>query len=389
MPRTPSNSGSGLDSRPICSWVAMAWLVVLMMSSAPALAQRVEGERARAHGIYAAEVEVNGQGKAERLAGFERALGRVLGKLSGDDNAASRPGVGQELERAQEYVEGYDYRQDEGVAASGAPSYDTVLVVRFNQAKVDGLASAMGIPVWPSPRPKPVLWLAIDDGSGPRLVGLAQAAAARSALNQAVERGYKLGLPSGTAAEQALVGAIWRGDTAAVARASQRYSPPMQLIGKLYRSDGGWASDWIFVDHGEVLSRWSQSGPSARQLMAVGADGAADALMDRYARSSPTGPAGSYRVAITGIDDTADYLRLSSYLQQLPVVRAITPVRASAQGLQLDLQLLSGLAGFEHMIATSDVLVAGASAYPADLPPSSDVPVPPAPVQAQATYRLR
>src|SRR5690606_8530452 len=195
----------------------------------------------------------------------------------------------------------FDYRQDEGRSASGAPSFKTTLIVRFDHDAVDGLAMALALPVWPQPRPKPVLWLAIDDGSGPRLVDVSNAEAARSTLDRAVQRGYRLGLPNGSAAERALVGAIWRGDTAAVARASQRYSPPMQLIGKLYRSDNGWKADWTFVDNGKVLSRWSESGANARQLMATGADGSADAMMKRYAKRPDTGPAGTYRVAFTGL----------------------------------------------------------------------------------------
>ena len=124
------------------------------------------------------------------------------------------------------------------------------------------------------PRPTPVRWRGIDDGKGPRLVGLSQANAARSALNRAKERGYALGLPAGNAAEQAAVGAIWRGDSASVARASLRYSPPMQLIGKVYRSDAGWKGDWTFVDNGKVLSTWSTTDTDARRVIATGADGA-------------------------------------------------------------------------------------------------------------------
>ncbi len=341
------------------------WLLGLMLalSCGSSWAQRVEGDRAGAQGIYQAEVPVKGQGAAERNAGFARALVQVLGKLSGDRSAAGQPGVGQELRRASEYVDGYDYRQDEGISpVTGAPTFGTTLIVRFDQAKVDNIAGALGLPVWPQPRPRPVLWLAIDDGNGPRLVGLSKADAARAVLDKAVERGYKLGLPAGNAAEQAAVGAIWRNDTAAVARISSRYQPPMQLIGKLYRDKGGWTADWVFVDHGRVLSKWSSNDPNARRAMAAGADGAADALMRKYARrGAGSGPAGTYRVLFTGIDSAQDYMRLSAYLQRMALVRRFTPLRATPEGLEVNLELSTGLTGFRRLL-DQDVLVAGQDA---------------------------
>ncbi len=330
----------------------------LLLASLSAAAQRVEGDRAGAQGMYAAEVPVNGQGPAERNGAFARALVQVLAKISGDRNAAGRPGVGQELRRAKDFVEGYDYRQDEGISASGAPSFKTTLVVRFDPAKVNEVASTLGLPQWPQPRPKPVLWLAIDDGSGPRLVGLNKSNAARPVLDRAVQRGYKLGLPNGNAAEQAVVGAIWRGDSAAVARASQRYSPPMQLIGKLYRNKtNAWSADWIFVDHGKVLSKWTSTDNDARRAMSAGADGAADALMRRYAKPGKgAGPPGRYRVTITGVNSSDDFIRLSGYLQKLSVVRRITPIQATPDSIQVELELLSGLDGFKRAVSAGGVL---------------------------------
>ncbi len=336
--------------------IRMAWMVglvlgMLVAGMGVASAQRVEGDRASAEGIYQAEVAVRSQTESERDGGFARALVQVLGKLSGDRNSASRPGVGQELHSAKQYVEGYDYRQDEGISpTTGAPTYDTTLVVRFNQDKVDNMMAALGLPVWPQPRPKPVLWLAIDDGHGPRLVGLPQSNAARSVLDRAIQRGFRLGLPNGTAAEQAAVGAIWRGDSAAVARLSSRYSPPMQLIGKLYRSTGGWTGDWIFVDSGRVLSKWTDEEHDARRAMAAGADGVADALVHRYAKAGTVGPAGTYRVIFTGINSSEDFMRLSGYLQGVAVVRRITPVRATPETLEVDLELSTGLSGFRRLL---------------------------------------
>lgn len=325
----------------------------------PARAQeglRTEGDLATAQGLYAAEVAVNSQTEQAREAGYARALARVLEKLSGDAAVATRPGVAQELRNAKAYVESYDFRQDQGVGPTGAPIFRTMLVTRFAPEAVDTLAAALGLPVWPQPRPKPVLWLAIDDGKGPRLVGLQHNNAARPVLQRAVERGYRLGLPSGSAAEQAAVGAIWRGDTAAIARLSARYQPPMQLLGKLYRDGEGWKADWIFVDNGRVLSRWSESGADARRTMLTGADGAADALIRRYAKASSAAAPASARVAFTGIRSGSDYLRLATALQRMSVVRAIRPARAVGDRLEVELDLLTGLPGFRRTL-DGDVLV--------------------------------
>ncbi len=321
-------------------------------------AQRVEGDRAAASGIYEAEVPVNGQSETERNVAFGRGLAQVLAKLSGDRGATGRPGVGQELRRAKEYVTDFDYRQDQGVSPNGAPSFKTMLIVRYDRAKVEGMIGMLGLPMWPQPRPKPVLWLAIDDGKGPRLVALSQSNAARAVLDRAIERGYRLGLPSGNAAEQAAVGAIWRGDTGAIARISAQYSPPMQLVGKLYRKGSGWQADWTFVDSGRVLSNWSSSDPDARRAMAGGADGGADALIRKYARrGAGAGAPGTFRVSIIGIDSADDYIRLSAHLQELSIVRRVRPISASGNTLVVELELLTGMSGFKRMVESRGVLI--------------------------------
>src|SRR3546814_20826134 len=68
----------------------------------------------------------------------------------------------------------------------------------------------------------------------------------------------------------------------------------MQLIGKLYRSKGGWTADWIFVDDGRVLSTWSDSKSDARRAMASGPDGAAAPLTRRSPQPRPPRPPGHY-----------------------------------------------------------------------------------------------
>jgi hypothetical protein len=202
-----------------------------------------------------------------------------------------------------------------------------------------------------------VLWLGIDDGSGPRLVGLGQYNAAKSIMDQAKRRGFALGLPAGNAAEQAAVGAIWRGDTGAIAALSKRYSPPVQLIGKLQRGATGWSADWLLVDHGKLLSSWQTVNADARRAMAGGADGAADAMFKRYAKASADGLPGVYRVHVLGIRNADDYLRLAGYLESISVVKRVIPIAATPAGLDLDLELVSGVANFARYVNRGGVMM--------------------------------
>jgi hypothetical protein len=109
-----------------------------------------------------------------------------------------------------------------------------------------------------------------------------------------------------------------------------------------------------------MLSKWSTSDVDARRLMASGADGAADALIRRYAkRGTSLGLPGTYRVMFAGIDSSEDFMRLSGYLQKLQVVRKLTPVRASPEAMEFDMELLTGPEGLRRAILRDEVLSGG------------------------------
>ena len=52
-------------------------------------------------------------------------------------------------------------------------------------------------------------------------------------------------------------------------------------------------------------------------------------------------------------------MRVSGYLQKLQVVRTLTPVRASPQGLEFDMELLTGPEGLRRAILRDSVLSGG------------------------------
>lgn len=342
--------------------IRWTWAAMLVLAMGTAQAQRVEGSRASAQGAYDAEVSVRSQSAAERNNGFSRGLIQVLSKLTGERAPQQRPGVGDEVRNAKDYVASYDYRQDEGISpTTGAPTFGTTLIVRFKPSKVDELAKQIGVVAWPNPRPKPVLWLALDDGSGPRLVALPQASVARTALDRAKALGFGLGLPKGSAAEQAIVGAIWRGDTGAVARLSKAYKPAMQLIGKVQRAGSGWKADWVFVDNGRVSAKDSNAGSDPRRVIASGADVVNDALIRKYVRRVPPKPvvrSQTVSLTFTGIDNAQEYLGLIGYLERHPQIGRIVPVSATPGSVVFTLELKEGLVKFRGAAAREGVITA-------------------------------
>ena len=140
-------------------------------------AQWTEGDTPRPMARDEAEVAVRNQTEPGAPGGVRAMLAATLAKVTGDcqvgpaRRATSWP-------RPRTMSPASTTGAGRGRVRDRAPSFQTTLVVRFKQEAVDDLIDMLGIPVRPSPRPKPVLWLAID-GSGPRLAGLAEQRSAR------------------------------------------------------------------------------------------------------------------------------------------------------------------------------------------------------------------
>ncbi|MNS78234.1 hypothetical protein D3C72_1118380 [compost metagenome] len=74
----------------------------------------------------------------------------------------------------------------------------------------------------------------------------------------------------------------------------------------------------------------------------------------------------------------------------MAVVRNVTPLRATADHLELNLEMTTGLAGFNRMLGDNGVLVPSATlpALPTPIDDTTGAPAPaPAPVSNE--YRLR
>ena len=313
--------------------------------------------RAQDDALYEGESMVDSQSEEQRAAALPRALGQVLVKVTGDPSAASDPAFQGALGRAAGMVQQYRYREDV-VTEGGAPRLRSFLIARFNPQAVDALIVSAGRRIWPAPRPRPLLWLAIDDGRGPRLVGEAQQSAVAPLTRRAAQRGLQFAFPLADVQDQTLGGpqAVWNGDTAAVRDAALRYGGAPVLIGKLRRGGSGWLAEWKLIDGGTELHRWNGSDANAATVLAGGADGAASALASHFATRILTGPAGDYEVMLVGLARGEDYGRALAYLKRVPIVRQVQPLQASGDTLRVKLALSSGVEGLARLVASGGVL---------------------------------
>lgn len=306
-----------------------------------------------ANPLYEGSVLVNSQG--DKAGGIQRALLQVIVKLTGQRNAASLPQVRGLIGSAGRIVQDSRFSA-ESETINGNPVYRQRLIAHFDRSAVDALIAGSGLPVWPSPRPPVVLWLVIDDGHGPRLVGSAHTNVVKSLTDRGNERGLNFVLPSGTTVEnQVALLAAGVGPAQAVVVPSAAYAP-MQLVGKLVRTSSGWNVQWTLLDNGSEVNRWSETNPDARLAMATGADGAADALAHKYAKVVAAGPAGTFAIEIEGMRNSGDYVKAMGYLEGIGIVRRIVLVGASGDRLRMQLDLTTGLEGFRSVVAVGQVL---------------------------------
>ena len=371
-----------LSSRLFRALPAVALLSAALSASAtplppaaglPAAAAEAEAEAESAPPIreiewYTAEVPVSSQESRERDAALGRALAQVLVRVSGRAAAPTDPVVQKALRVAESMVVGTEYRDVEEMAG-GVPLQRQVLAASFDPDAVDALVVAAGLPLWLGERPKPMLWLAIDDGggAGARLVSAQQINVVKPLAQRGLERGVRFLLPGGTAVEQPAAGSIWALDPAAIAVLSSRYGARMQLLGKVSRAGAtGWTSEWLLADGATEITRWSVTDPSPQRAIAAGADRAADALAARQAKRIATGKAEVIEAEILGITRQSGWLGLAAYLQSLPVLRGFEVVEAKPDALRVRLDLAVDRARFEAMLAGSGRLVPETTAMTSD-----------------------
>jgi hypothetical protein len=240
---------------------------------------------AAADSFYRARTIVTGQGEANRTIGFAACLEDVLVKVSGALQLAGDSRLEPYKARAGEFVKSYDYHDQ----MSGTPKRDEQgtrdrpydLIVDFDERKIDGALTALGLKPWPSPRPALGVLIEMEQGSRQYIVtsDAKQSDLQRDSLfAAALKRGMSVALPGVVDLEKARISAASLMTMSAATLASA-VSGDALLRGHLVWSeeDLGWITDWQMDFRGQP-HRWQFRGVTFDEAFRRGLGGAARIL---------------------------------------------------------------------------------------------------------------
>lgn len=312
--------------------------------------------------LYTTSVELLSQSDAARNAAIAKALVQVVNQLTGRQDAGSNPVVRGAMANAPKWVQSSSSSQTSASDAEGntliggTPVLKARLSVSFDPNPVDSLIAAAGFKYWTGERPKPLLWLSIDDGRGARLVTANELNVIKSLIDRGQKRGISFQVPQGSPADLAALPAVTNLNGPAVQAASARYRIETLLIGKVYRSVSGWSAWWVLWQDGAELGRWPATKADARAVIATGADAVADYFAKRDASHLDAGRSGVTRMEILGINSLEDYVRAISFLQTHASVRSVDVEVAAPGKLSLRVDLRSGVNAFRGLMRSSNTL---------------------------------
>lgn len=317
------------------------WVIQLCFSLSVALVPALYSANTSAvivDNLYVADVLVTNESNAQLRAGARAGLLQVLVRVSGSMTVEDSPLIVRALRTPEAYYNEFSYESTEtSLLAEGETIEAKRLRLRFEPSAVARLLRDAGLPVWGSNRPGVLLWIAVNDGAGRRILGEADAGVVTTLIDQARQRGVPLIFPIMDLEDAGRISAaeVWGAFLERIESASGRYSPDALLTGRLQQDRGGrWNGRWSFQlgDGWQSVESVDFSSDSLARNMI---NRLADELAQRFALGSSRG---SVTVVVEGVGDVAAYAAVSGYLDQLTPVLSSSIVALKGHVAEFELQ---------------------------------------------------
>ncbi len=331
-------------------WLCLA--VLLLLASGIAGGAEVEG-------LYEVGIPVQDKTRGEQRRAFRLALEQVLVKVSGNRAPLAMPRLKLAFQKLEAYVQQFRYQLAEPDRPRAGDELPLVLEVSFDHEGVNRLLRQAGLPVWGRTRPAVLMWLALEQAEGRKILasdapgplpGLLQAGAAA--------RGLPLNLPILDLEDQAQVRItdVWGGFLEPVNVASQRYGSDAVLVGKAYSVLSTlWEVRWSLMLE-DRIQHWTSRADGVEALLEEGIHETADRLAAAFGRVKE-GPSTAEVLVVKGLNRLEDYARVHTYLLSLERVRRVEVVRLAGERVSFRIEARGGLEALQRLLVLGEVLM--------------------------------
>ncbi|WP_286235511.1 DUF2066 domain-containing protein [Thalassotalea sediminis] len=310
--------------------------------------------------LYLARVVVASQSITDRNAAFKDALDIVLVKVSGQKGILQNPIIKQQRARYKSFVNNFRYERK---------NQQNLLVVSFDEAKINQLFVGANLPIWGSLRPQIVIWM-VEERQLTREIVSANSQSPLNSVIKTVEdnRGLPFIMPMMdlTDNNQISTSEVWGRFIQPIIRASLRYQPEAIVVIRmsdnsllldqhlmpkeacLTNCENVVALDWSFLSmaNADVIPHLGERvyGKDKHALLASTLSKISDMVANRYAVTTDTKQ--DFIIDVANVDSLFQYVEITNFLSQLSSVKAVKLVKANGNTRRFSLSLLGSEQAF-------------------------------------------
>lgn len=341
-------------------------LAGLSLAASPARGAVVQG-------LYEARVPVTDQSAAQRSAALQQAFAAVLVKVTGT-RAAAGALVGM-LGNPSQYVQQYRFEKvapDPSAPPAQAPAAPAlVLWARFDTTVVNNALQGAHAPQWGAERPRTLVWLALADVPGGRVLAAADNTYLMQALATAAQqRGVSFVFPQMDGPDKAAIGVpdLTGFNADRIRQASQRYKADAVLVGSVTPfGSGQFTAHWQLIS-ADRIETWDTPAGDEVLVAVDGVQTSADRFAARYAIAPGAVDLNGVPLEVDGVTSLDAYAKVLSYIGSLTPVRAVHVERVAQGSVYFSLDIHGSLDNLEAALVLGGLMAAPAAA---SMPPAA------------------
>lgn len=317
-------------------------------------------------GFYSASVVVSSQSARERSRAAKMGLKEVLVRASGSVDVVQSQRIQRIMPKASKYLQQYHYQLNK--LESGEQEEQLVMV--FSPAHIRRILSDALEPMWPTNRPKVLLWLVQDLGdAGKEFINHIESPVTLGLQQGAVARGLPITFPLMDLDDQLALSAqqVWSLDEEAILQASERYQVDTILVGRYTQTtQGQWRGTWQYFHRGQnhIYDFRTETGEALGERAI---EPVADNLAELYSVTPNTQLGSELYIEVSRVDDFKSYKGALHYLERLDVVSSFNVVSVKAGRLVIGLQLAGNLSQLDSAVSLDDKMLPNLSPMTTDV----------------------